>query len=136
EIVKNVSKREDIYFSDFKAGEDKRYDIDIGKLNNGVYKPSKNLDKNIRTLFNSKLLNLKEYTQIMDILRSNKRDSESYDIINEIIRLRKVIRWTEKEILAGNKKLAANKSYTLKQGLLDKTVVKLDTIANVNNNFF
>ena len=132
-VVKKIDSTDLIYFSDFKAGLDNRYNINIGILKNGIFTPSKDVDEKVKKLFNEKLLNLTEYTAITEALKS--KTSLSYDIISETLRMRKIVRWTQDEITKGFKILPGKVKLELKKALTEDTTVKLDTIIVVNDNF-
>lgn len=123
------------YMSEFKMGLDNRYIIDIGKLENGIYNVNKNLLKISKNMLNNKLLNRDEYNKIMLLISSNDKSPYAYDIINNIFRERRVLRWTDKEILQGYKILPKNLKITVKQALKIKTNVKIDMILLINNKF-
>lgn len=132
-VINKIDSTDLIYFSDFKAGIDERYAIDVGTLRNGLYTPSSNLSKKVKELFEKELLNPTEYASINDALKFT--NSLSYDIISETLRLRKIVRWKQDEISKGWKMLPGKVKYELKKALTADTTVKLDTIIVVNNNF-
>jgi hypothetical protein len=132
-IVKNINRNRLHYFSEVKAGLDHRYDIDIGTMENGYYRPNKYLGDIIKKLHAKKLLSQEEYDIIIYILSDNYYGySDGYDTIKYILRERKILRWTDEEILNGIKKLPGNKKITLKEALTHKADVKIDLISELN----
>jgi hypothetical protein len=137
-IVKNIIKTRVHYYSEVKAGIDWRYDIDIGNITNGIYTPSANLFKDIQQMFKDKLFNKDEYkimTFILNQSQYRQLDDNDYEIIKNIFREKKILRWTAKEILAGKKKLIDGKIKSLIEALEDKSYVKLDMLTVVNGRF-
>lgn len=129
-IVKDIKKEKLHYFSEFKAGLDLRYDVDVGPIFNGTYRPNLDLIN-----FPKKLLNKEEIKIINKILSMNNPGENEYDILYNIFRERKVLRWTEKEIIAGKKELFGGKKMALQDALKMKSYVKIDMISFVNNQF-
>lgn len=134
-IIKDIDKLRNVFLTDFKAGEDKRYIIDIGKLNNGVYIPSDNFDSKIKYLKDEKLINKDDYDLINKILYKKIYTQDDYDIIYNVIRKYRVLRWTTEEILKGSKKLPKNKTITLEKALSMKTIVKIDMVTLMGERF-
>lgn len=138
EIANNIKQMRLHYFSEFKAGLDKRYDIDIGEINNGLYKPNrKEILKKINELYEINLLDEIEYSIINKILsiKSMYLGGDEYDVIYYIFRNRKVIRWNLDEVINGIKLLPGNVSISLTEALKIKTSVKIDVISFVDGRF-
>jgi hypothetical protein len=123
-IIKEVQSDSGVFFSEFKAGLDDRYDLDI--------KDYDFIDE-IDYLYDSKYLNKTEYQTINDNYPVRSRENE--EIINEILRLRKVLRWSVKEIKQGYKMLIGRKKKTLKDAFDDFTPVKIDILAPVSGKY-
>lgn len=135
-IVKKILKKRTHYYSEVKAGIDKRYDIDLGNIKNGTWIPSSNLLLYSLELYNNKLLDQIEYNAIEEILTQNNiPNGDDYDVINYIFRERMILRWNPQEILSGKKKLPGNKIITLNEALHSKSHVKIDEIALVDSKF-
>lgn len=132
-IAKNIKKERLHYFSEFKAGLDTRYDINIGQISNGNYKPNNDLMKISIELFNKKLLNEKELKIISETLKKSDLGGDEYDIINYIFRERKILRWNLDEIIIGKKKLPGNFTMTLFNALHMKAHVKIDMITLIDD---
>ena len=133
-VVNNIQNEKYHYFSEFKAGIDDRYDIDIGNMTNGIYRPSNGLYDRVNNMFNNKLLNIEEHKILTYILTQNTSFGEDeFDTITYIFRERKILRWTADEIFNNFKMLPLNKKMTLKEALSYKGHVKIDAIAVVND---
>lgn len=139
-ILKKIVRREEKeiihYVVEVKAGLDKRYDVDIGELNNGIFFINTNeIKKKVSQLKKNNLLNKNEIKIINNILKKQKPDQNDYDILYFIFRERKILRWNSNEILQGYKILPGNKKITLNQALYYKTHVKIDVVTLINNRF-
>jgi hypothetical protein len=133
-VVKDILSSKMHYFSEFKAGLDHNYDIDIGFLKNGIYHYGDNLKDKSLILFQKKLFNQEEISKIIYIIDNNITNGDAYDIIYNIYRERRILRWTAKEILQSFK-IVNGKPKTLYESLFDETHVKIDMIALNNGRF-
>lgn len=133
-MVTEINNKELSFFSEIKAGLDTRYAIDIGNIDNGIYYPSKDLSFIVNTYYKMKLFNKEEYEIISNNLKG-KLTSINYDIIYNIIRERRILRWTSEEILKGKKILPLGIKMTLNEALNMKTHIKIDYITVINGNF-
>lgn len=135
-VVKKINKKRSHYFSEVKVGLDERYDIDIGEMIDGNYFPNPYLSYISNNLKNKKLLSKEENDIIQYIFSKVKKmgslGPNEYDTIKYIFRERKILRWSDEEILKGIKKLPGNISVTLKKALEDKTHIKIDMIVDLN----
>lgn len=137
-IVKNINKKKMHWFSEYKTGYDDAYQIDIGTLIGGYYYPDKDLLKRCEILHGQKLLSDNELsliTSILDEVKINNFNSVAYDIIYNIFRERRILRWTADEILKKKKNLPGNRYITLNEALRMKGHVKIDEIIVLNGNF-
>lgn len=138
EIASNIKKSRLHYFSEFKAGLDKRYDIDIGPINNGLYYPNRvTIRQKITELYQNNLLDNLEYSIVDKILniKSMYLGGDEYDVVYYIFRNRKIVRWSLDEILKGYKMLPGNLKLSLIEALKIKTSVKIDLITFVDGRF-
>lgn len=134
QIVKKINSEKIHYFSEFKAGLDNRYDIDIGEMIDGIYKPRIDLSIISYNLFNKGLLSNEEYSIIQYILLFSDLGSNEYDTVTYIFRERRILRWKSDEILNGIKLLPGNKKITLENALKQHdSHVKIDMIALIND---
>lgn len=126
--VKEVIKTPNRWFSELKAGIDKRYFFDIGQLLNGVYYISKDLLSRSEKLYNQGLLSQNEIGLIKSICKQRKSGGDDYDVIFNLFRDHYVLRWTQEEALKGYKMLPKGKKYTLEKAVTDRAAVKIDVI--------
>lgn len=119
-ILDDVKNKRGIYFSEFKAGLDKRYVIYV---NDPLF-----IDK-INSLYENKLLSNEEYTLIYDNFPIVDQDNK--DIINEILRQRYTLRWTEDELKKGFKILEGGVKKSLISALSDFSIIKIDILAPI-----
>lgn len=134
-IVRDINSTPISYFSEFKAGLDLRYDIDIGKPNNGIYYPLKEAIAKIKRLYKQKLLNDTEYKTLIEILKLTETNANNYDICYNILRERRILRWTSKEVIQGYKILPNGVIMNLVYAMGMKTHIKIDYITVSNGNF-
>lgn len=144
--IKRIESNKDFYFSEFKIGKDERYEIDIGKLLNGFYVPSKNLLKKVKDMHSKKLLNKDEYEEIEYLLENKANgdflkdkhpqtsDDSIHDIIEKIFHNKKTVRWTLSDIKNGYKMLPLSKKLILEKAAKQKSVIKIDVYTFVDNN--
>lgn len=135
-IAWRVQQDKNVHFSDFKCGEDKRYNIYIGKytLQDGQlrllnYSP-KRIRAAIEELFRHGLITKREHTEWLSLVL-DRPNYVQHDALHQAIRTRSVLRWSIPEILKGVKKLPQNASIRLQDAIMHKTVTKLDVYAFV-----
>jgi len=140
-VLKNIIKTlpRSHYFSEFKAGYDPYYNIDIGTLSNGYYTISDNLVKDIYTFFKRGHITTYDYEVLKYLLtdlntKNFKYQTHVYDYIFEFFRNKRILRWSKNDILNGYINIRNNK-YTLAEALKDHTIVKIDLIMLINNKF-
>lgn len=134
-IVKQVIRTQKILFVEFKAGYDLRYKIYTGTVNSQIedYNPGL-IRRDLENLYTADLLTTAEY----DNLSSLVLDSpiiENVMALNEELRKYWVLRWNQDEILQGYKILRGNYKLFLDVAITQGTIVKLDTIAYVDDRF-
>jgi len=71
----------------------------------------------------------------MSIVRNKHPTQDEYDIIFNLFRNHRVIRWTEDEILQGYKMLPGKLKFKFIDGLKQKSHIKIDVLAYINNRF-
>lgn len=136
QVVRNIIKNKVHYITDFKMGLDNRFDINLGKVENDIFTPNtQEILRKTNILHRSQLLNNDETKQIRDTLNQNNLNANDYDIIHDIFRKHRVLRWTPQEILKGKKILPGNVPMTVEQALTFKTHVKIDMVTLINNRF-
>lgn len=151
QIVKNIIALKVHYMVEFKMGLDKLYDVDIGELREGIYYPNydgkyiKNSNGHIRhvpgimrgikSLYKRGLLDVEEVNKIYHTLNDGQLTGDHYDVIYNILRERMVLRWSEKEILKGEKIEDDGSVITIEQALKYKSHVKIDMITKIEDKF-
>jgi hypothetical protein len=134
-MVRNIQKTPLHWFSEFKAGLDFRYDISIGDLLVGVWINRPNIMKIAHNLLKEGLFNTKEVEKIHDAVHNKKySQADAYDIVFNVLRNRRIIRWTADEILEGRKTILG-RLFKLHDCLFDHTFIKIDIITYVDNRF-
>lgn len=132
-----IKKNNKVYFGDFKAGLDDRYDIDIGEINYLDHTVKnynkKQVIKNLIGLYNKKLLTDVEYSEIITLINL-PFSFDNYEKIKNIIKNKKTVRWTLDELIIGSKKLTGNVDLSLEEALTQKSIVKIDVWAMVQGN--
>ena len=135
-IVRSIVDSRQHYYSEIKLGLDLRYDIDIGQCVNGKYTVSKNLLSDSIRLLNEGLLSNSELVKIELVWKHRKNaDEDFYDIIHDLFRQHRILRWTSDEILIGIKHLPQNESITLDEAINIDTIAKVDEIAIIGGRF-
>ena len=133
EVIKEIKRTPNHFFSEMKIGLDERYSYKIGKLHEGVFYPNDSLLEVTQQYVNDGLLSEEEL--LMTEIALKERNNDAFDIVNKIWRDRKLLRWSEDEILAGYKKLTGSIVIRLEQALRQHTPVKIDLITSVNDKF-
>jgi len=127
DITRDVQKKPNIYFSEIKAGIDQRFNLKIDK----------EFMANVDNLFNLKLLTLDEYEYIHKLYELFKidYDSNAYDELKEFFRMKKIIRWSARDVLRGHRMIAGNKKIELVDALKGKSDIKIDIWAPINGRY-
>lgn len=141
-IVKNIVALKSHYMTEAKTGEDLRYDPGvniIGYLDKGNYhindKTKQNLQAYSNKLLKRDLITEEEYETIMAIIAREFPTAYDYDILYNIFREHRILRWSDKEILKGFKILPEGIKMKLTDALKMKAFVKIDMITNLNGKF-
>ena len=127
EMAHRLTAARDTYLADFKAGEDQRficpymgtYEILKGYKD---YSPEK-IREWIEAL--SSLLTVEEKKEMLEAVEDHPTYFQ-YIKLEDMIRAKRVVRWTLKELIKGEKKLVGNTNYTLEDAIQSQTVVKID----------
>lgn len=135
EVVKKVNELDNHWYSEVKAGIDRAYFFDIGKLEQGVYRISKKLKINTTKLRDLKLLDDAEFDIVMKIADKIVGNGDDYDVVFNLFRNRYLLRWTYDEVMRGWKETSLGK-YKLEDAVLDRTAVKIDMIILSESNRF
>lgn len=133
-IAKDIKSNKLHYFSELKAGLDKRFDVDIGSISNGVFAPKrKQVLEYSLALHKKKLINADELKIIKKLLSVKNPGGDVYDGLYDIFREHRILRWDMDEVIRGYKNLPGNVKISLFEALTMKTYVKLDMITLVND---
>jgi hypothetical protein len=127
-VVEEIINTDDYYYSEVKAGIDKRYDVNIGKMSHGIFIPNPKLAQIAQDMYSQNLFTETEYNIIQLILSKRHLEARGYDAITYIFRERKILRWTPEETLKGEKVLPLGIKISLKTALTHKSAVKIDMI--------
>jgi len=149
-IVQHIVDLRLHYMIEFKMGLDRYYDVNIGTLVRGVYyptfgdfhhyvngKPTVDIGINtaLRRLKEKNLLTKNELSTIRSTLKKNPLTSLEYDIVYNFFREKRVLRWSDVEILNGKKLESDGSEITIEQALKYNTHVKIDMITKIENKF-
>lgn len=135
-VTKDILSHKDRLITEFKAGLDQRYDIDIGPMVNSIYFPNENvIRKNVDEYHKKGLFNDIERMAIVNALNSQLSGQDKYDAIYFTYRNRRIVRWSTEEILKGYKMLAGDYKMTLHEALKAKSFVKIDMIAFIDGKY-
>lgn len=144
EIGKGIKAKKGVYLGDFKAGLDYRY-IELrdnfGKIGaNGKIKGYKysNLKKIVSKFLTKKLITNGDFKKFNELLSSDISVAK-WTIIFKFARDFWIIRWSLKELIAGEKMIGQNKirkkRLQLRDALKHKTICKLDLWAAIDGRY-
>lgn len=134
QIVRRIMNTRSHYYSETKVGIDKRFDFDVGQIHNGNFTPNKFLKLILKEYVELEIFSQTEYNVILNILKQ-PQNQDTYDVINNIIRDHRILRWEGYEILQGKKKLPGGVTLPLKLALTVDSLVKIDEITKIDNRF-
>lgn len=135
-IIRKIRHNSDFIFTDFKAGYDNRFKIYTGFMEAGQivdYDPFL-IRRDIDNLFKAGLLSESECCNLMNLVEDYP-DINKFIALNEELRNLWLIRWSEDEILNGFKILRGNYKLFFDVALSQGSIVKLDTIAKVDDRY-
>jgi len=136
-IIESIVLSDNLFFIEFKAGEDHRFEYDAKSASD------QDIINKINLWQSEGLISEKEQNHILEMFNeyfSSNNEKDKQKIKDEIlleVREFKMLRWTAGEILGGRKKLRGNQDQymTLYDALNMQTVTKLDTIIWFNNRY-
>ncbi len=136
-IVKNVISTPGNYYSEIKCGVDEVFSFSIGIIHNGTYVVDPDLFNNLDISYQSKYITLKDYEDILSVLKAGVLSQDAFDYVFKILRKYYVLRWSANEILKGFKKLPGIKPriITLEQACTHYALVKIDTVVLIDGVF-
>lgn len=130
-VVRDVLDSKLHYYSEVKAGLDLRYNIDLGKLENGRWIQNPDLVNIINDMY--ELFSVEDFRIIRLAMR--EFGANNYDVVSNIIREYRVLRWSAQEILAGRKEVLGG-TIILDRVIVDtKSLFKIDEITLVQGKF-
>ena len=140
-VIKQIKSKPLFYFSEFKAGSDSRYDIDIGTLKKGVYRPIKTLLKKSKKLLDAGLFTTSEYDDIKNLIEDKYKplakrqldDAAIYDAISSIFHERRTVRWTLQDVEKRVKVLPGGLELSLEDAVREKGIIKIDVYTFIDN---
>lgn len=134
-IVQNITSHDTVLFVEFKAGYDLRFKLYTGVVNDKIedYNPEL-IRRDITNLYEAGLLSECEWNALI-ILVKDDPNVDDLIALNDALRAYWVVRWKEEEVLQGYKLLPGNYKLFLDVALAQGTIVKLDTIAYIDDRF-
>jgi len=139
-IVRSLDKNH--IYSEFKAGIDPNYLIEVGELINSNFQVNKDLNEILYTKWKNKLFTDLEYWSMIAALKyvatepDNKEiQCDGFDFVYSLVRNKRILRWSAEEILKGYKIISDNRKYSLYEAIQDDTICKIDLIVYINNRF-
>jgi len=140
ELFKDMASRlmvaKDTYLADFKAGEDSRFFCPyMGTYE--ILKGYKDYDpERVREWIDAlgSLLSVEEKKEMLEAVEDHPTYFQ-YIRLEDLIRSKRVVRWTLRELFKGQKKLAGNLIYTLEEAIQSHTVMKIDIWTWIKNGY-
>jgi hypothetical protein len=130
-VVKNVLDSKLHYYSEVKAGLDLRYDIDLGKLEDGRWSQNPDLLSIINGMY--QLFSPNDYRIIR--LAMKEYGANNYDVVSNVIREYRVLRWSAQEIMAGRKEVLGGTIILDRIIVTTKSLFKIDEITLIQGKF-
>jgi hypothetical protein len=135
-IIQKLRSATDVYFGDFKTGEDRRFDINVGHWDGEdlVDYDSSRIRSDVNSLYQQGLISKDEFDEFLEILKDNPNEEE-WKSTQEFLKEFKTLRWTAEELSQGYKILPGNLRITLGDALNHQTLVKIDLWARINDKY-
>lgn len=137
EILGDIEDKPMTYLGDFKAGEDKRYAVNIGSIE-GTKKirgyDAKRIREDIRKLHDQKLLDDEEVAEWIRAVHEVPTVDE-YSMLKELIHDKCVVRWTKQEVDTGYKKLKNGHLLSFEDAISSQSIVKIDIWTNISGRY-
>ena len=129
------------YIGDIKAGEDKIFKINIGKIqynNQGYVKVAEYFPEKIHGFFKEwhkmKLISVDEMDKFIK-MSPNEITQEQYENLYAALREKWLLRWKVEEILKGYKDLPGKRKKTLGEAINDPAMTKIDMFSDIFGKF-
>lgn len=120
-IMEKLLVDPDLYYMDFKAGQDLRFDIEPA---DSVLGRRAQIDD----LYDRDLLTFEEMSEFY-------RAGDDLEEFQEALRQKRVLRWTPEDIIQGRKQLPGGITLLFKEALAQPSVVKLDVVTWIQLRF-
>ena len=138
-IGSEIKRNTNVYFANFKAGIDDRFEIDLGKidyLNNEINNYDRDhIISKLSSWLEDKLITSEEYTELI-YLANQPLQFKTYENLKYLIDEKKFIQWTNDDLIKGEIKLIGDKILTLEEAIQHKSVVKVSVWAKIQGNRF
>lgn len=139
-VVTDISSRQNQIFNEVKCGIDHAYDIDFGYCKNNKYYVDDSFFDIMEKYYANGFFNKEEINIIRNIKNSNQRSQYEYEIVFDLIRKHRIVRWTADEIMQGFKELV-NKdgylyTYTLYKACNERSPINVEGIYINDKNRF
>ena len=138
-MIHRLQKMPLVYIGDIKLGEIPEWrlvpqdaKVDDGKVV-GAHLPE--MRKRLLLLYDSKLITEEEYRGAEELLKSKSLTPSVFYALKGLAKFH-VVRWKPSDVLKGHVSLRDGRSLSLAEALQQRAVVKIDTIAFVENNKF
>lgn len=114
-IMQKLMIDPELYYMDFKAGQDVRFDLDP---------PATVLERRalVDNLYDQGLLTFEETTSFYQA-------ADDLDDFRETLRQKRILRWTPEEVIQGHKELPAKTFILFRDALAHPSVIKLDVVS-------
>lgn len=134
-ILKEILANPLLIFIEFKAGYDLRFKLYTGVLNGTIedYHPGL-IRRDLTNLKCAHLLSELQYQRLLDLVLESPTVAQ-LGLLQDALRAHWVLRWNAAEIMAGFKTLPGNVRIYLDDALTHGSIVKLDTIARLEDRY-
>ncbi len=135
-IIKRIKRKEkdNVYFGDIKAGIDILF-FDLFETEIKDNFNAANIRKIIKKLYEEKLLNKKEYSEMIKIANKKKINNNDYEDLKNLFREKYIVRWKPNEILSGKKMLSGKRIITWEEAIQQPTMTKIDILVPINGKY-
>ena len=139
DIAREIHRIPEIYFGEFKAGLDDRYDIkvDLGEINyskNEIREFDRaTITEHLSNLLEKNLLTEKEYSELIFLVHQPLKFI-NYQKLLDLLKHKRNIVWTIDELIAGEKTLIGGQIITLQEAITHKSIIKLNVWAKIEDN--
>lgn len=134
-VVSN-SLRPNHWFLELKAGTDSRFDLKINQpTDKGVFTIAPNILPYLTQLHAQQLISDNEYKIIYDITRKAFGTDLEYEVLTNILRNHKTLRWSAEEVLYAYKVLPGGIGLNLFDAVMESKIINIELIEVIGNKF-